>query len=122
MEKDIRISYVNVLYPIKKILQKCKVEQKNGNIRCSFHDDLKPSARVYDNAVYCFRCRRFFYNYNYIVKCNLDFEEIYKELLTMYNNDMKKMDEDYKNRVIKEVKVEIKEKKNIIDYTKEYFK
>ena len=85
MEKDVRISYVNVLYPIKKILQKCNIEQKSGNICCSFHDDLKPSAKVYDNAVYCFRCRRFFYNYNYIVKYNLNFDEIYEELKKMYN-------------------------------------
>ena len=38
---------------------------KNGNIFCPFHENTEtPSAKLYENKIYCFSCRRLYGTYD----------------------------------------------------------
>jgi len=132
LNKNIKIFILNRLYDIRKLL---KIENIEKNIRCIFHDDRHPSAKIYEdgNAVWCFRCGRFYYVINYIIKFKYDIDELFEELKKEYNVendedllqiyesrmkldiDLKKFNKVYNKNVINSNNI------NFIEFSKNYF-
>jgi hypothetical protein len=119
-----KIKILNKLYPITKFV---KVDKNNKNIKCPFHKDDKPSAKVYNdtNSLWCFRCHRFFYIANFIYLFKLNEGKLYNELQEMYKGqDLEKLCQfDEIEKKVKEEKESPKSNDsfNIIDYTNKYF-
>lgn len=82
--KDNRIKYLNALYPIENILGTDKKQ-----IKCDFHDDRSPSAHIYENRIWCFRCGKFYYVASYIKLWKLNVDTLWAELIQTYGSEEK---------------------------------
>ncbi len=122
MHKEInKVFILNRLYDIRKLL-KNNVEK---NVRCLWHKDRVPSAHIYNNAVWCFRCKRFFYVINYVKKLKLNIDDLIEELKQEYNKDidglieMASKEVKFEKNVV--YKVARKNNESFIDFCKNYF-
>ena len=44
-------------------------ELSDGNVFCPFHENTEtPSAKVYDNVIYCFSCRRLYGTFDLLMR------------------------------------------------------
>lgn len=82
-----KVKIINRIFPIERFFEIFlnKRVDNNKNIRCMFHRDRKPSARVYGNAVWCFDCGRFFYISNFMYLLKLDVDVVFNKLLEIYD-------------------------------------
>lgn len=121
--RDKKVFIVNSLYPLTRLL-----DIKEGkNIKCLFHDDRKPSVRIYGNSYWCFTCKRFYYVYNIIKLLKIDLDYIFDDLQKIY--DGKSIDELYELSLIRNKDFEKDKRKVVlrdknlkfIDFCKEYF-
>lgn len=92
---NIIIFIINRLYPIKKLL---KINSSEKNFRCLFHNDKKPSARIYSNSYWCFSCGRFFYPINIIRKKKIEINKLLNELLDEYKCSIEELYEIAKSK------------------------
>lgn len=110
---------VDKLYPIKKLLE---IRNNTSNVKCPIHDDLKPSAHIYDNYIWCFTCKKRIYVSDLCILNNIDINKLYQELLDKYGRD--KLEEFYNNIKynVKKDKIEInKQNEDFISFTKRFF-
>jgi hypothetical protein len=112
---------LNKLYLIGKLLE---IKNTKKNIHCpNFiehkNEDKHPSAKVYENQVYCFACSTVYRVTDIIKLKKLDKHELFQEILKDYSKE--ELEEICKEEKV--IKKDIKKVVNedFIDYTKRYF-
>ena len=112
---------LDVLYPIKDLLQLTTNDRRNIKCPNPDHKDKKPSAHVYRNSIWCFTCKRFYYISDIIKFKKLNRNKLFLELKKKYGDNLEK--EAQKNDIEKEEKKEIRRGKNenFILFTKRFF-
>ena len=116
-----KIEILDVLYPINELIgasNKSNVICPNPN-----HVDRKPSSHIYNNRIWCFTCKRFFYVRDIIKYKKLDIDTLYDELLIQYKDEdllelynEKKIEKKEEKKITKRKKNE-----NFIDFTMRWF-
>lgn len=118
-KKDI----INTLVPIS-IFYKTRVGK---NIRCPDvsahkHGDKSPSAHIYENKIFCFKCRRYFNVSDIAVYNHISLDKLYEKLVEKYGSNLEIEYLKRREEPEEEIKIEVKkENKSFIDFTKEYF-
>jgi len=119
MNKEEKIKILNKLYPISSFFDG---EDLSSNVPCIFHNDRKPSAKVYlnDNVLWCFTCNRFYYISNFISYYQLDIDKLFEQLYKIYDTDDITNVKCNHNKK-KSFKVIDRNNKSFIEYATKYF-
>ena len=120
MTEDEKIKYINRFYSITNFFPNWKYR---GNVKCPFHSDRSPSARLFvkennhnnENILQCFTCGKLFYVIHFIRKFNLNLDEIFDKTYSIYG------EQKIEYEVKKEKPIIDKTNLNILEYTKKYF-
>jgi len=114
---------LNALYPITNLLG---LENIKKNVECPNpeHNDKHPSAHIYNNAIWCFRCRKLFKVCNIIEYNNFSFNKLYSELEEKYGDDLIAKYEivSANEEIEKEIEeIKVKDNEDFINFTKRFF-
>ncbi len=112
---------LNILYPIQNLVTN---QSPSKNIPCPNpeHNDLIPSAHFYENRIWCFTCRQFFYVIDIIRFYNLDIDKLYQELNDIYPGENLEELAAKKSIISNENKsYQKKQNESFLEFTDKYF-
>lgn len=102
------IRLINRYVSIKKVLSASGYYVNKGNINCIFHNDSKPSMKIYEDEngerAFCFTENKMYFPYDFLVKLGWDIHKVL-DILESYGVKF----DDVKNEEVDFFKIEIEE-------------